>query len=256
VKQKFATLLIAFVLVAPYLLLFAPVQAEVQKPSVPEFTVQYFDKSSDVPPTYGINYAKDRTLIFTIKNQPFTPFTDTSSNRTIDLFYNIRYKMSVGQVWTALFGGQATVWAGGIDDYVKNGYLSQNYSGQYTVFIFNLPMGAPSDGQMDFQVEALEGYTTVSGDSHMFMAIVDYTFYGEESGWSEPQTVIIGNPLNTLTPSPTESPTTPVPFADFGFNWQSVAIVGLVVAVAVLAVGLLVVWRRLASFKKPNTANL
>jgi hypothetical protein len=57
----------------------------IPKPSVPEFTLSYSDKSYSVPPTYDIDpytgksiitqdgyYVKNASVEVTIKNQPFT----------------------------------------------------------------------------------------------------------------------------------------------------------------------------------------
>src|ERR1035437_2444792 len=71
-----------------------PVFAQsIPKPSLPEFSVKYFIYSSYVPPTYGIDQytgknvtiqngyqVTNRTLVFTIKNQLFTPYTDANGN--------------------------------------------------------------------------------------------------------------------------------------------------------------------------------
>jgi hypothetical protein len=60
------------------------------------------------------------------------------------------------------------------------------------------------------QVEALQGYTNrTTIQSHIFMSVVGYTFYGEKSGWSNTQTIIIGE-SQTPTPSPATTPT-PIP---------------------------------------------
>ena len=75
----------------------------IPKPSVPEFTVELVDTSYDVPTTYSTDpYTGDtvthkgyhvarRTIEVRIKNQPFTPFTD-SGGQEIKFYYNIRIK--------------------------------------------------------------------------------------------------------------------------------------------------------------------
>jgi hypothetical protein len=75
------------------------------------------------------------------------------------------------------------------------------------------------EGQMDIQVEALEGYTTRNVDparAHILWSVYIYTFYGEESGWSNTQTVALGgsvsvstSPFPTYNPSPSQTPTVP-----------------------------------------------
>ena len=82
------------------------------KPSVPEFTAKYIDLSYDVPPTYGVDqytgntvvkqdgyHVDNRSIEFTIKNQPLTtPEMDLSSNLT-GLFFNFRVKGAYGTDW-------------------------------------------------------------------------------------------------------------------------------------------------------------
>ncbi len=107
----------------------------VTKPSVPEFTIKYVDYSLDIPPTYGIDqytgetivtqygeHIDNRTVEITIKNQPFTPFND-SSGHTINRFFDVRYKGSYGEDWITMFRGQTQwVWYGESSTYIKYGY--------------------------------------------------------------------------------------------------------------------------------------
>lgn len=199
----------------------------IPKPSVPEFTMKYSDYSYDEPPVYGIDpntdervvvvkgyHVDNRSIQFSIKNQPFTPFTDPSSGRTIDLFYNIKYK--VGSEWISMFGGERMFYAGRTDSnfspYVEFGYPIQNYNSQYTIITFNF-LDVPRNGNMDIQVQALEGYTNSSivGESHIFFATYYYAFYGEKSGWSSTQTINLadGSVSNSNAPNPTPTPTVP-----------------------------------------------
>ena len=65
----------------------------IPKPSVPEFTVEFVDKSYDVPPTYGVDHSTGekvvisdgyhvifKTIEVSIKNPSFTPYNDTNGN--------------------------------------------------------------------------------------------------------------------------------------------------------------------------------
>jgi hypothetical protein len=182
------------------------------KPSIPEFTAEYVDYSYDIAPTYTTDpytnntviqtygsHVGNRTVIITIKNEPFTPFTDSNGN-TINMFYNVRFKGTFGQDWTEMYGVERTVWYSFDNPDDNYGYKIQNYASQNTVVLISSP---PAQGQMDIQVEALQGYTnrtTIQG--HIFMAVVGYTFYGEESGWSDTQTINLGE---------SQTPTPPVP---------------------------------------------
>jgi hypothetical protein len=196
----------------------------ITKPSVPEFTVRYVDRSYDTQPTYGYDqytgktvitkpseHIDNRTIEITIKNQPFTPFTDENDN-TINLLYNVQYKGSFGENWTSMFG-ERSYWANGPPDpYGTYGYPTQNPSSQYTTISYTLAWNM-LEGQMDLQVEALEGYTTKAADparEHNLWTVYEYTFYGQESGWSNTQTVAYGG-FSATTPDPTLITPTKIP---------------------------------------------
>jgi hypothetical protein len=83
---------------------------------------------------------------------------------------------------------------------------------------------------VDFQVEALIG--SVHRDASTFWA--PWVFDGEVSGWSNTQTVTIGE---SQTPEPTTPTSTPLPSEQPQTIEQDV-IFGAAVTVAVLAVGL------------------
>jgi len=197
--RKLATLLLITVLAVSSLIMLSSVFAQsITKPSIPEFTAKYVDNSYDIAPTYTTDpytnniviqtpgeHVDDRTVVITIKNEPFTQFTDSNGN-TINMFYNVRYKGTFGQYWTRVYGGERRVvsYDNPDDNY---GYKIQNYGSQNTVVLIK----PPSQGQMDIQVEALQGYTTRKSEGHIIFNEVWYTFYGEESGWSDTQTLTI-----------------------------------------------------------------
>jgi hypothetical protein len=200
--SKRATLLLIAIFTASSLIMVENVFAQLMtKPSIPEFTAEYVDNSYDITPTYTIDpytnntviqtygsHVDNRTVVITIKNEPFTPFNDSDGN-TINLFYNVRFKGTFGQDWTEMYGVERTVWYSFDNPDDNYGYKIQNYASQNTVVVITSPA---QQGQMDIQVEALQGYTnrtTIQG--HIFMAVVGYTFYGEESGWSNTQTITI-----------------------------------------------------------------
>lgn len=254
----------------------------ITKPSMPEFTVKYVDHSYDVSPTYGTDpyngntvitkqgeHIDNRTIEISIKNEPFTPFNDSNGNM-INRFYDVRHKGSYTQNWTTMFGNQTQyVWLGQINPYMEYGYAVQDYSAQYTTIIYTLTWQVPTDGQIDFQVQALEGYTIqTSHDGRIYFATADFAFYGQESGWSNTRTIKIGESTPTATPTlqpseiaptPTETitPTTENPtvepqqlsaesFAVFGFALSSeqLALLGLSVLVVILLVIVAVLSRR------------
>jgi hypothetical protein len=260
-KQPLLSVFLAAILIGGLVLAeamrFRTVQA---KPSVPEFTLKYVDYSYDVPPTYGIdqytgktiitNYGKhidNRTIEITIKNQPFTPYNNSNGN-TINRFYDVRYKGSYTTNWTTMFANQTQFAM--IGDYqttfYEYGYAIQDYSSPYTTIIYQLD---PTEGSMDFQVEALEGFTLMTYyEGFGFHSIYGFSFNGQESGWSNTQTITFGGsqtPTPSLSPSPTatSSPApTPTPYQEPTQTEQIEPILGaaIVVAAIIIGVGLLI----------------
>ena len=208
----------------------------IPKPSVPTFTVKYVDNSYDVPPVTttttdpytGENqtvtiqdgyHVDNRTMIFNIKNQPFTSYNDSSGNY-IDFYYNFRYKGHFGTEWSYYPfnpSGVSNGFYGGIDFIPFTYYPASNY--EFTVTSINInTLSIPDNGQVDFQVQAQLGYITDTSSayaSRVFGAV--YNFTGESSDWSNTQTVTIGqtstspltSPNQTLSPAPTSTPTVP-----------------------------------------------
>lgn len=223
ISRSLVILLVFFAVSA--LVIVKPAEAQtITKPSVPEFTVRYVDRSYDTQPTYGYDqytgknvitkpseHIDNRTIEITIKNQPFTPFTDENGN-TINLLYNVQYKGAFGENWTSMFG-ERSYWANGSPDpYGTYGYPVQNPSSQYTTISFTLYWNMV-EGQMDIQVEALKGYTTKTADparEHILWTVYEYTFYGQESGWSNTKTVAYGG-FSAITPTPTSITPTIIP---------------------------------------------
>jgi hypothetical protein len=242
--------------------IFPNVRAEtITKPSVPEFTVKFVDNSYDVPATHTIDpytgqdvthagyHVENKTIEIRIKNQPFTSYSmqdNASTNWTINFFYNVRVKGHFAQNWTELYGG-------------SDGYPVQDYGSQYTVLLY---LGTiPSDGQMDFQVEALIGY------EHGVFTYPPWSAWvitGETSGWSNTQTITIGASVPTTTPNTSASPSTlqdttappeqssPQTSVLFGLDWMQVAMLALGVIV-VLLVFVVVFLRRRSAVNLPGS---
>ena len=197
----------------------------ISKPSVPEFTVQYFDKISNITPTTSVNpytgknvttgfgYTfHNETIVFTIKNQPFTPYNDSEGNY-IEAYYNFRYKEQYQDQWTYLpfnpDGQTGGAWGSWLNSNAKP-YFPKSYS-SYTTKIFILPTFVgypngnsgpefPDGGQLDFEVQAQIGNISNVGGGSLSLGSC-YNFTGQSSDWSNPQTVNI--PANTTLPSPT-----------------------------------------------------
>jgi hypothetical protein len=163
-------------------------------PSIPEFTLQYVDRSYDVPPTYKKDpytgqsvidqqgYHQDnRTIDVTIKNPPFTPSTLADGNVTA-LFYNVRTKGHF-EDWTT-------------DTNYNHGVSTIRYTPSgYTVISFYIGgWNISPGGQVDFQVQAIIGYE--HNDPNQCFGYHFFTI--GKSDWSGTQTITIG--AATATP--------------------------------------------------------
>lgn len=196
-----------------------PVDAQtIPKPSIPKFTLGIADHSYDVPsnttsytdpytgktttqtqPGYHVT---NRSIQVSIKNQPFTQYTNENGN-LISLYYNISVKPHYGGNWT----------------YYPQTYTETSYpasSSEYTIRFFGF--GGYADtvspqigyvspgGEVDFRVQAQIGYFTkvwISiGDSPLAGGLVPI-FVGENSDWSNTQTVKIDDEAVSPSPSPT-----------------------------------------------------
>jgi hypothetical protein len=211
--RKCTVLLLITCLVVSSLFVLTVVPATVQavsKPSVPQFSVKFVDNSYDVPTTttttidpytgkestytsYGYHVV-DRTVEVSIKNQPFTPYTDENSQKH-QLYYNIQYK-----------GRFETDW---YPPMFAPGYIVQSDS-EYTDIsgvlwsINYFEIGA----QLDFKIEAVIGYTELYYADKWFP--VGSTFIVEEtSGWSAIQTITLAGETTSSSSPPSQIATFP-----------------------------------------------
>ena len=133
--------------------------------------------------------------------------------------------------------------------YSASGYDIQRYysgdegqEGRYSAFLSAIPSG----GQVDFQVEALVGHASQAWyiQHPLFPTIGGYfapaIAYDSTSGWSNTQTITIGE-SQTPTPSPATT-STPTPSEEPQQTEQIEPIVGaaIVVAVIIAVLGLLI----------------
>ena len=262
------TLIIAMSCVT--LLMLKPVNAQsIPKPSVPEFTVQYICVKNYVQPTTttdpytgqtitqgGYYTQSDPFIKITIKNQPF----DKSINKTMGLFYQVDGKGHFSGNWVVI-----TYWLATTPNVqYPTQWPEQDYSSQYTVLEYKSLSGLPipSQGQMDFQVQA--GIGTLSNDANSGHWLVDlyqpdYVLNGKNSGWSDTQTLTISQGSNstavpstlsqipsqittpTISPSPTSTSTyTPTSTAASSSSatsfWQITSTISSIVIAILLAV--------------------
>jgi hypothetical protein len=215
-KSKGITLLLVAILTAASIVMVESVSAQsTHMPSAPEFTVKYVDLSYNTQAVYGIDqytgknvvkeesqHIDNRSLQFTIKNQPFTPLPELSGNLT-GLFFNFRIKGAYGTEWDYYpfaLDGQSTNTYGGpfvpLDERPPAPAFSQSSTEYTTVTIkipevYNIPSGAP----LEVQVQAIAG--------GMWYQDKQYHFSGESSDWSSSQIVTVGESLASSIPSPT-----------------------------------------------------
>jgi len=251
--SKYVALMLFALLTVSSLVMVEAISAQsVTTPSIPEFTVELVDSSYDVPTTYSTDpytgetvtnegyHVNRENIELKIKNQPFTPYTETGG-QNIDFYYNIRIKGHFTSDWIELYNP-------------SDGFPPQSLDSEYTEFSYiwggeaNTNMGSKSidlraGAQVDFQVEAMIGYTSRSGEPPWF----PWTFYGETSGWSSTQTLtIVEFPTPSPEPTPSSEPTptdsnmgpTSSPNQEPLLTQEQLVILGLVVTVAVLAVGI------------------
>ena len=231
--NKIFSLLLVLLLIAPSLILVESAFAQsIPKPTVPEFTAKYVDRSYTIPATTTINpyngqnvtnpsyYVENRTLEIAIRNQPFTPYIDSSSGAQwqITLMYQIRTKGHFAQDWTNL-------------SFVDDGFFAASNS-EYTTVSYSIGEGSvwgnlQANDQVDFQVEAMIGYV------HRTIGFMSWFFTGESSDWSPTQTVTI--PETSASTSPNPTPTSTVP----ELSWLAVVtlLVGMLSAALILKLG-------------------
>jgi hypothetical protein len=246
---------------------FGAVQAftvdSISKPLVPEFSVRIAAYPYDVPPetTTTIDeytgkettttkpgyHVENKSIEITIKNQPFTPYTLTEHtgynhetgerrtydrNSTVNLYYNIEVKGHFGENWKSVDSG----------DFTYEGRKSNaQLDSEYTVFTIEAD-DYPKDTVLDFRVRALTGYYVPYGRS---VVIFGYDFFGQESDWSETQTINVNEsqmwtPLPETTPTQTPLVTTPTPpaYQEPQQTEQNETITSAAIVVAVIGAGL------------------
>jgi hypothetical protein len=205
------------------LLAVKPVEAQsIPKPSVPQFTVRYIDSSYDILPTYGIDqytgenitvkngeHIDNRTIEFTVKNQPFTTYTDSSGNY-IGLYYNFRYKGHYGTEWS--YYPFNPDWKSSIP---YNGYswgtgdLSPKLpasNSQYTIIALALAvLHIPNGSEVELQAQALIGH--IDSEHSGLLSGSFYYFRGEKSDWSNTHTLNLADGSVSIAPTQPPNPT-------------------------------------------------
>jgi hypothetical protein len=248
---------------------------------MPQFTLKLVKHYFDSPATSSTNdftgqqttipgnHFEWTTLDITITNQKFDGNTseDYGYDSHTGMMYSIRFKGHFSQDWNILYkvncGDPYFDQKGGTDTTISllidGGWVNADDISRFAPD--SRPDGGvalPSEGQADFQVNAMSGTAFVN---HA-IPLSPWKFIGLESGWSDIHTLNISDGTETMiqntsvtpSPSPTPAPTLPeqnpteaaIPIqpntqADVGIEWQQNAVLGFVVLVAVLFVAALLV---------------
>jgi hypothetical protein len=241
--------------------------AETAKPSVPEFTLSVVDQSYDIQPTYSTDpytgnslktsdgyHVEKRFIEVKIKNQvPFSPYTIENKGVT-KLYYNIRAKGHIEE-WTGNEPSSQSNLAPSDSEFttVEFGF-GQHDPGGFNIWLGEIVPG----GQVDFQVEVIEGYYTTLTTQDACWRLSEYNVFTEtgRSGWSDPQTITVdpiapaispdtstspsiipGKSLSPLlSPESSQSPVTSAsPSTLFSISTTTLIAVGVIVVIAILA---------------------
>lgn len=215
--SKDFSLLIVVILAASSLITIESASAQsTPKPSAPELTIKFIDRSYDVP------------LIYKTSTNPYTGQQETTSeggyrveNKTIELkiknplydereylHYNVRVKGHFTINWTTLYGA--------IDNYSPpmsdSDYTAMTFIDSHDGS-FSGPGGAkiiaPLGGKIDIQVAVCKQSVETYGDPHIQFSWGYRYVYTQLGDWSNTQTITIpeGSVSTSTSPNPTPSPT-------------------------------------------------
>jgi hypothetical protein len=263
-RKSYALTLIVILAISS-LVVFKPSFAAIPKPSVPEFTVRLVDNSYDVPTTYSIDpytgqslmhpgyRVENKTIEITITNQPYVPYTD--SNGTATFYYNIRMKGHFEDEWGQLYSPDA-----GFIKRSNSAYTVVSYTiGEHAdrPIIRNIP-----GGQVDFQVQALIGFTHRGYDPNATnqLDMFPWVFDGETSDWSNTQTITIASNSEVqqqTQPSPNENSVSNQSGAQSAVtqpssDWMEISLFTALGVIALLLAVIIIIVKHKATIKKQS----
>jgi hypothetical protein len=269
---KYLTLFLVVIFAVSSMLIVLPTNAQsIPKPSVPDFTIQIVASPYDVPTTTTIDpysgkeivhqgyHVENNTIQVKIKNQAFNPFviTENGNSWTINLNYNIRIR--------GHFAQQSQDW---IELYrASDGYPHQWSDSDYTIlsypigvnshtFMGTIMIDLKAGDKVDFQVEAMSGYTTREVTS---IPGAGWTFNGVTSGWSNTQTITIPYSSASVTPAPSstnsQSSTTPTLPPDTISDNSTLIVFSIVVVILVISIISLLMYVRHLKRRMPKSSS-
>ncbi|MCW4018240.1 MAG: hypothetical protein NWF00_06140 [Candidatus Bathyarchaeota archaeon] len=225
-----------------------PKPAASTSPTIPEFTLRAIDNSYDVSPTNSTDpitgqitnqqgyHVKNGSIVVSIRNQPFSSYYDSNSF-PIKLYYQIRVKNHYDNTWHYFpesNAGAAVYFSADNSSYTVREFRHLGNSLEYKQGSL---IDYPSDGKVDFQVEAFSGYFNVTNINPTNLMVhpddLIYNYTGQTSGWSDTQTVTIPNNSSSAAtsqnPSPPNSPNiTPSPsIPELPFSALTITLIAL-----------------------------
>jgi hypothetical protein len=225
----------------------------ITKPSVPEFKLSYTNYVYDEPaatsqwsgepiPNSGYHYDY-REVYIKVRNQPNDAYVNENSvNNGVreKLYYNVRVKNHFSNDWVELWGQSPVyadngsiiigTWYYGASDSEVTYIGSINLNGRTN--IIHASRDVAVGDQVDFQVKALIGYQNFE----------KHSFFGEESAWSNTQTLAISANAPALPSDdgmPSDGGTQQIEPSSF-----ILGVVVIAILVVVAAAGLLVYFRK------------
>jgi hypothetical protein len=210
-------MLITVLILSSLIMVESALAQSIPKPSVPEFRLSYTNHVYDVPPTisqwsgepipntgYHVDY---REVNIKVRNYPNDKLVDDNANGLGErVYFNVRVKNHFSNVWTELRGRSAVWFSNGTSGFGTWYYGSSDSEVTYVSINLNGPTNIihtstelAVGNQVDFQVKALIGYQNWE----------EWAFFGEESAWSDTQTLTIEattQTTNSSSPSPASTP--------------------------------------------------
>jgi len=271
--REISTLILVLMVATSSMVAVGKIAAEIPKPAVPEFTIRLAAHPYNVATTYSTDpytgetitrdgyLVENRSIEVTVKNQAY----GYSNGSNFQIYFNVHTKPHFGEGWTELFPTRN--WP--VDPIQYAHYIENSPKQSSTDYtIITIPLDSyPENGQVDFQVEAMVGHTSLTFVAdHPLAPILGGEYYeaiayDTSSGWSKTQTISIPDGsvfLSTSSPSPITSPTIAAsqessathsqPKAGTsvlpGLDWVGIIIVTLLSVVVVLLFFVVVFLRR------------
>jgi hypothetical protein len=241
VGKVFSLLLVVILAVSSLIMIESAFAQSIPKPSVPEFTIRFVNASYTMTTTNSYNgqiktqQISNNSIEVVIKNHPFS-----YANNSYHVYFNLRVKPHFENTswWVDAYPltnyTSSPADANGVYSFawfVSSGSPNQSSTEQTLITLplhevalgydlGTILMSIPTNGQIDFQVEALVGhnseewtrinYSPYFHENETF-GFVPAVAYDSTSGWSNTQTINLADGAVSISTSPNPSPTPTVP---------------------------------------------